>query len=123
MWCVRILVANRIQTGKKMFSLYKISNVRIGSLHPLSLPGELVCVSPPETKNFNPDLSFYFFIRIQRADPFCKLKSQIFISPILGMSHRRCHQSQQDGHYKMVTTIMTSFVEQTENLRNDFSRK
>ena len=59
---------------------------------PPSLPGELVCVCvcvPPETNSFNPDLSFYFFIRIQRTDPFCKLKSQIFISPFLGMSHRR----------------------------------
>jgi len=40
----------------------KFSNVRIGSLHPPSLPGELLCVCvPPETNNFNPDLSFYFF--------------------------------------------------------------
>ncbi len=119
MWCVRILVANRIQTGKKMFSLYRVSNVRIGSLHPPSLPGKLVCVcvcvSPPETKNFNPDLSFFhFFIRIQRADPFCKLKSQLFISPFLGMSHRRCHQSPQDGHH------YNDLLCQTENLRNDF---
>ena len=68
---------------------------------PLSPRRATVCVCvPPETNNFNPNLSFYFFIRIQRTDPFCKLKSQIFISPFLGMSHRRwCHQSPQDGHH------------------------
>ena len=76
-----------------------------------------VCVPPPETKNFNPDLSFYFFSRIQRVDPFCKFKSQIFISPFLGMSYRRCHQSQQDGHH------YNDLLCRTENLRNDFSRK
>jgi hypothetical protein len=72
---------------------------------------------PPETKNFYPDLSFYFFSRIQRVDPFCKFKSQIFISPFLGMSYRRCHQSQQDGHH------YNDLLCRTENLRNDFSRK
>ena len=66
----------------------------IPSLSPASL-----CVPPPETKNFNPDLSFYFFSRIQIADNFFKFKSQIFISLFLGMSYRRCHQSQQDGHH------------------------
>ena len=112
------------QTGKKMFSLYKVFK-RQNWLPPSPLSPQrasvYVCVPhPPPSRNqefLSGSILLFFSSGSKELILFVNLKSQIFISPFLGMSYRMCHQSQQDGHH------YNDLLCRTENLRNDFSRK